>query len=864
MDLQNLFLDSLRGALVDGLGLKAEAEISYAMEFCPVQDPFRFRARHLGLRVASLVIDEQGEIDGQKTEELKRFFQEGRFVLGPNREGDALIYGHMGACLGRLEEMWPWIRKFSPPVCHKKAEEIIRHTLWPEKVGRVETVHMRRAVVAAWLTFLRQATGSCFATAPAILIQQNYPKQFFKDLYDLLSLGQLKRVVAGKEYAVPLNLQAGIADLHRNLAHFPGIEFAPGVKIALEACGVAVTPAVQQKIGELGALHVEKIFQALLLDIIGLTEEEVRDEEHLAQIQMTSFAARQGGIHYQLPSERAQKVAEWKKKVATACLAFQTMTECALLRSWEYTMASFCDVKTEFARWNLYIGLGIHPDHKGGVGAFLYQAIDARLQQCNREVEELHQLYEQQISAARALEVMYNDSMSDARRHQIKAEFSMQLSEANSTLERRDQMAEKAEALSRFFSSLLEQYDAKLQEYFQELFDPALYSEEAHLYDDSPAGFRLVYKHGRRDGSQWTSIHSGEQYVDALREFFASVEPDIVAPPQIEKEWITEWTTALIRFIQEPDFLTAALKRSQEQGRKSPWHYISGGTMETLLQSYCNRSHPFTEAKAIPRSEEELLRFLTQMKNEKPLLMHSPTHAFLFYGGHLPENSLALLEKNRRFLTQTWNEEMQEHIAHRIEQRLPEQQRALFLHLLHQKPKTESKEQFRQHLLDSLKGLYVPLVDAVLFENGRLFTAQQAEEILKQLFQRLRISVQVKRGEGVYFSSLDLHQMAKTFLLETLRIPFSPIDWDMKIAEEMRHLGYSYPYPLLFADTNWAGWFLGFILNPATLRLELWRLSRIAMQGFPMSDWKEWVSPQNSAPWVVLTRPQEYHFSEEK
>lgn len=860
MDLQKIFFTSLQGPLVDWLGLRAEAEVSAQMEFCPVQDPFRFRARHLGLRIGTLLIDEKGELHTANLAELRRFFQAGSFLLGPNREGDALIYGHIRACLERIEELWPLIRKFSPPLCHKKAEEIIRQTVWPESVRAVETVHVRRAVVTAWLTLLRQTTGSCFATAPAILIQQNYPHRFFTDLYDLLSLGQLKRTVAGKEYAVPLSLDVGKADLQRNLAHLPGGAYAPGVKMALEAAGVSVTPSLQQKIGEMAPSSVEKLFHALILDLEGLTEEGLQDEEHLARIQMTSLIAKQGGVFYQRPSERATKVAAWKKKVAVASVAFQAFAECALLRSWEYTLASFCDVKTDFARWNLYIGLGIHPDQKDGIGAFLYQAIDEQLQKCNREVEELHQLYEQQIGAARALELMFNNASSDARRNQIKAEFSMQLAEANTTLERRDQMAEKGEALSRFFSSLLEQYDAKFQEHFQELFDPSLLGDEAHLYDDSPAGFRLVFKHGRKDASQWTAIYTGEQYVNSLREFFSLVEPEIVAPPQIEKDLVSQLITGLIQFIQSSPFLAAALNRSREHGKRSPWDYISGGTMETLLQSYCNRSHPFTESRVTPRSEEELLAFLAKIKGEEPLLMYSPTHAFLQYAGHLPENYPALLQKNRAFAAQVaWTESMQEHIAHQIEQRLPEINRPLFLHLFNRKPKAQTKTLFRENLIQSLNDpSRQGLVDAVLFENGRLFTSLEAEEAINRIFQSLGRPERAKPLAGNYFGPAALHQIVKALLLASLGNPFSPVDWDMKIAEAMRHLGYSYPYPLLFADTNWSGWLFGFVIHPATQQLELWRLNRVATQGFPMTDWKEWTSPKNSAPWVVFSKPSEY------
>jgi hypothetical protein len=63
---------------------------------------------------------------------------------------------------------------------------------------------------------------------------------------------------------------------------------------------------------------------------------------------------------------------------------------------------------------------------------------------------------------------------------------------------------------------------------------------------------------------------------------------------------------------------------------------------------------------------------------------------------------------------------------------------------------------------------------------------------------------------------------------------------------------------VLFADTNWSGWYFGFVKNPTTERLELWRLNRTATQGFPMTDWKQWFDPSNTSAWVVLNQPKEY------
>lgn len=850
MDSQEIFIHSLgQSPLANLLELVQEAEVSYQMDASPVQDSFRYRARRLGLRVAHLVIDSKGELDKERLTELTRLLDQGTFLLGPGREGDSLIYGHIHTCLKQLPDLWTWMRRFSSPLCHKKAEEIVRETLWPDTVRKVETVHVRRAVAAAWLTVLRQTTGSCFATAPAIFIQRDYPGQFFKDLYELLSTGQLKRIVAGKEYAAPLSLSAGMADLHRLLPSvFP---MAPGLRAALEAGGVTVTPELK------GRPTVEKWLRSVLLESLGLTEEDVEDEERLAEIQMAPLLAKQTAVYYQRPTERAVKVAEWKKRFAKACSAFQAFTECALLRSWEYTIASFCDVKTEFARWNLYIGLGMHPDHKGGVGAFLYGAIDERLQKCNREIEALNSEYEREAQSARAIELMLSNAVSDARRHQLKSELSMQLMAANTLFEARERLVAKAEAIAGFFSSLTRQYDEKLQEYFQELFDPVIFGEGAHLYDDSLAGFRLVYKHGRNDASQWTPIYTEDAYIASLRDFFSAIEPDIAAPQTLGKEFVAEITTALVQFIQEPEFLAAAQVRSKEMGRRSPWDYLSGGNLETLLQSYCNRDRPFTEARIIPHSERELLQFLSKKRHAGALLMHSPTHAFLFYPEALPENSEALIEPNK----EEWDEQMREHIAHKASDRLPQEERALFLHLFRQMPSAETNRRFREQLIEALGSRIrqpAALIDSVLYEQTPLLSQDEAKETIAAIFTHLNVRPKKVELEGSFFGSFDLHTITRALLLEALGAPFSSIDWDMQIAHTMRHLRLSHRHPILFADTNWSNWFFGFVANPVTGDLELWRLNRTATQGFPMIDWKEWTGEANDSPWVILTAPKEY------
>src|SRR5690606_31639475 len=135
--IQELFVMGLKGPLSDLLGLRTEAKYSLFIEQNPVQDVFRYRAKYLGLRIASLLILEDGELNRSRLDEILALLEKGVFVLGPGREGDVILYRHIEICLKNLnenKEIWTSIRKFSPPLCHKKAEELIKETLYPEDI----------------------------------------------------------------------------------------------------------------------------------------------------------------------------------------------------------------------------------------------------------------------------------------------------------------------------------------------------------------------------------------------------------------------------------------------------------------------------------------------------------------------------------------------------------------------------------------------------------------------------------------------------------------------------------------------------------------------------------------------------------
>ena len=889
LNFEEIFSETLRsapiGSWIQRLHFLYQAETSYLIDISNLQNSFCFRSRYLGWVIAQLLIDEKGDLQRNILSELSRFWDRALFCLGPKREGDALIHAHLLSCLSALEsdpQVWSLIRKFSLPLCHKRAEQVIRETLWPLRVDKIESFHVRRAAMSAWLTLLTQTIGSCFATAPAILIQKQ-PFLFFKDLYDLLSKGQLKRVLDGKEYAVPLSPSSGKMDLEKSFVSKESIFFSPGLIQALEV--VHLLPShlsLGSKIEQFrkaianfpNAKTPSTLLQALILNSLGLSEEDVKEEELLAKNQMTPLLTKSGAVYYQPPTVRAQKVAEWKKLCIKADMAFQCLTECSLLRSWEYTVASFCDMKVDFAKWNLYLGLGLQTEQKGGIAEFLYRKIDSYLQLCNEKIAKHHQEYEAAASQVYALESLLHRSANDAQYYQLKGQLTGAIHHMQIALEIRDQSIARAQGLSEFFSFLINFYIQKLAVYFQEVFDVSVSGLPTEIFEDSPAGFRLLYKHGRADASLWTLIYTAEEYIHSLSLFFSAVENEMIPPASLEASFISETTTELIQFIQNPEFLKGSIARSQAYGKTSPWAYISGGTLQTLVQSYIGRDLPFTEISFLPRSEEDLLIFLLELKKEYKgsFLIHSPNHAFILHLDMLSEKAIEWIKKGHNIL-EKWklNEEKKEYLAHLFSERIAEEKRALFLHQFRQRTIGETQAELRSHFFDSLRNIegFPPSgIDSFLYEHMPVLEKSEIQEALNSLLASLgekhslsfaKTAHSIEIQERLFMSSAELIQTTKAILLQIVGESFSSVDWDQEIVTVARSLHLCYPYLLLFGDTNWPQWFFGFVFNSSTDRLELWRLSRTGLQGAPMNEWKEWFSFGNHIPWVILSRPEEYN-----
>ncbi len=94
---------------------------------------------------------------------------------------------------------------FSQVPCGAYSQRLIRCSLGLEDFVPLEPKHVMEAVEKALRYPLRQSVGACFATAVAILIQQERPDLLLKDLYEILYHERLIRVVEGHECIIPLS-----------------------------------------------------------------------------------------------------------------------------------------------------------------------------------------------------------------------------------------------------------------------------------------------------------------------------------------------------------------------------------------------------------------------------------------------------------------------------------------------------------------------------------------------------------------------------------------------------------------------------------------------------------------------------------
>ncbi len=895
--------------------LKEEWEDSVKLSLAPLQDPFKFRARRRSSAIAKAIIDKNGDLHIAKIKELKSHLEKEGCVPLPGGAGDQEMLEHFICVLDRFlneSKFKNIIRKFQLPLCHKYAETLVR-----ESVGRLMNESLsdrdvKIAVLSACLYPLRQNVGSCFATAPAIMIQKEQLENVLYDLYELLSTGKMTRTIEGHQYSVPLSPSIGIAELKKSLRILqddPPSDVPLSLYRPLELTGLFKTQmnhkerliwwknALQHFFISQEILTVESFFESVVFDFFEITKEQM-EQFKIFEKEMLKRAHRVELVQNTSALKKHEKFYKAQEMLHKVRLHFLMMTEDPLARAWEYTIASFSEVKMDFSRWNLFLSLGLKHTDKDGIGKVIYDFVDQKIGNSNAKLEEYQRDYEIAFDQLRAVETLLKQASSESEARRLKAEFQSRSYHMHACLELRDKFYKKASFYSQLFSFFIEKLDKNFSESFQEIYDPEMQDVEVGEYEDAPAGFRLVYKHGRRDASLWSMIRSEDQFIESLVDFFKHIEPSIVSECSEKgvEEDAKEIISLMILHVRTQEFINSSYRRMAQHGdneHKKPWCYISGGAMNSLIKAYFLQQREVDEESFTVEGGLDLLTLIIETlksipynfsayfpkESKKKVLMHSPTHAFLLE----PYRERFYLGWDNNRFTYTW---IRDHFIenylrfyHRITLNEMEQRFLLqsFLKLVPfnfgtallknvQYTKISSTKEWAEKVLSCVQknSAFEDVLCSFLYRSLPLVHADAASKALYGLVyekvgaQASEIIDEIDFSQQEYLTAEVIKEIAKGILFLSLEKHGSHFDFDEYVSLKAEQMGLSAPLPLVFADSNWSQNKFAFVVSPFSEQVELWRTPGLVTEGIRMSSWLPFLSKQAKQPWGIYVKPQQY------
>ena len=902
-------------------------ELSRRLDRAEIQDSCSVRNVLKTRALSLLLFHEDGELNLNAVAEAMTVLKNHMHSLGPQREFDTLRNQHMLNVLTMIhsqKDVQIAIRAMSAPYQNRVAEQLIKDTLELPANTVIKDIHARQACLSAWLCYLRQNVGSCFATAPAILVHEEQPLQMLLDLQELISTGRLNRIYAGIEFSAPLSISWGSGDLKRSVdLKKSDIAFSPGLLNAFIAAEVisATQPlkqqieACQKIIGQIDARYAtpEDILKAVILEQCGLSAKDV-EQELLKEKSEIAAPLLTLSPHKSVNN----KYALFERHFQAAQKAFLLLADNPLLKCWEFTIASFSESKADFTRWNLYASLGLRPEEPGGLGECLYSILTQKVQECNYKVQEMQDEYERAYSKLKYMEARYKNAASEKEEQWLKAEYQSTRNEFYTLEEIRDNYNKKGQRFAHLFDHLINEYDDLFFRYFQEIYDADMHDITSGPYDDSPAGFRLVYKYGRSNTSQWTRINDQREFIEALSLFFSNTEIEIASHDTFQgiEHDLSEIVSALIKHVRTHEFLETAFHRMARAHRtrpienplehldqidKKPWVYTSGGTMNNLVSAYWGRESKPTSVERWVENPMELFVFFADAIKQSPaavmelyrkaarkrVLIHSPTHAFTL----LPGENYFSEAWNEESFTYTWirdylvrprqeyvetmilDEDMVETFLGLLAASLPDEVRPMVRQAFKQIFGRSNPIELRKELHKILPRIPVEIIDEALYNLLPLHPMNQFAERLGYLIRETKEippAVQNKMlalyDDNPVPYSLDryvpvykLIEAAKAlYCLATLQAS-GALNLHTVILAAARRLGYTYPEPIRVADSNWVRDFFAFVVNPGTGELDFWRVDYLGSKGAPIAGWGAWLDGSRKSPtWGIYTRPFEY------
>lgn len=910
-------MSGLFDALLPATAQKSEIAWYELLERAALVDGISVRNCLSVRTVAKAIINEHGEIDFVATKQQLEKILNTTPAVGYEGELETIRHEQIIKGLELIlhsKEVQHSIKSFRIPLPSRLIEEVIRLTIGEFGEVPITDALLRRAVVAALLTTLRQGLGSCFATAPAILVQREQPLQFLKDIADLLTTSKLKRTIAGRELSAPLSVSWGKGTAIRNFyisntlqEGLPRYWECPVLQAVAEHLALPVSTAMRAQInsrvdlkGSAQVINVEQIFEILLQEKWKIGKKEIT--AYLMRPKVMFQSSLVAHVPKLAVKGQVDSVQYYYQELKRAIQLFCSYGESPLLRTWEFTLASFAEVRLDFARWNLYASLGFNHDEPGGIAAILYQNCNGQIEAAKAEMEEMQREFDLAQQQMMFIDGRVRQASTESEIQWLKSEHQVRQVELQGIKKRYDDIVEKANAIAKLYNFLLESYDKLFQEYFQEIYDPEMHDVEAGPFDDSPAGFRLFYKHGRANPALWSKMNSSQDFQEALAAFLTTTESYLREDPfvkKVEKEF-SQVVTMLIQHVRSEEFLLGSLHRMAKSHGTAlprnalqaietlpikPWAYTSGGSMHALLSAYFRLEGPPKEASRWVEHETELLAFLIDTMRgvgrspKGRYLMHSPTHAFML----LPEAPLFaeaiasdlysyswikqyFVEPRSQLVTSTIiGPGILEEVANELEKLFLPQARARWNGMKEGLPKfflpSEFASYFKRILFEErLLSSFAPLgggihaLDALLASLFPYSTRTAVYSFLASQFPKQEVEKII--GYKEYYSAKEVVAYIRLLFLTQASQDKRRFAGVIRQARENKLL---LPQPLIIADSNWVREYFAFVLNPASNQLEFWVSDPGGFSPKPIPTWKCWLDGSRHNPtWGVFIHKNQY------
>jgi hypothetical protein len=879
-----------------------------------LQDARLVALRRLGLRTARAILTARGEIDLSRAEGLVRDWS--RWApqwpeLMDDLEDALRLMQIQLERLTREKPLRQLLMSCGKPIGQPESEQRIRLScgLAPQApVGDYET---RLAVLSALLTPLRQSVGSCFATAACILVQREEPAMLLDDLRSLIELGKLERMVEGQSSTVPLAIRWAGGLVRRPIPERVSAPWKdPGFIRGACAAGLAEGPfaglglrrqlkALAERGVHLGSLSIEDLFGRLVAQALDLPWPVPSANAEGQDLLM-------GGAAVRLLRKRES----WQERVRQAAEAFTAEEHHPLLKTWEYSVASFVEAKPLMAAHNLWTALGLSSEDSHSVGGALRGQLQPALDSIQQEIEQAVGLANQCVARVERVKSRSRHlrDARDAEWAQLEARGAQR--DYDYAQGRLSQLEDHAEQIAGFPKLFAEVVQRLMPRYFQEAYDPALVGQTTSVFDDAPAGFRLVFKGGVDFVPSWKWIDGGQDYRLAVREFFDRCFLECRDDPQTRLIGpdVNRLAQSFSLILDQPAFQLGALQRLSEaharplppdplhhldQVSYKPWAYESGGTLLGLVQHYFALPElPTSEQKNCERAID-LVAFLIdqirllpehQAKLLQPpwgdLLAFSPTHAFtLLAGGPDLQRCLSTDLYAYTLLQQEWLDPQEafwkscilsagpqlDRILESWISQLPETIQPVAslaaMGLPQHLPATELFELIRKGFPERLADrgrveLVLGRLEGTLLEQCPLVTAPQGRQALINCFPELPPAA-LEQACDLVDRGLEGALGRRMAVQIAALIAQSPID-TQQIVARLRAAGLMAPKACVWADTNWPFFQFSLAWSPREQAPSLWRTSPLADRGLPMVEWASYLDLGNEEPWGWLSRPTDY------